>query len=286
MEIICANKAFSNPESITINPPPEVQQMRANVKIFRDAAAEIENGSLKAAPSAAQPSGGVMGMLTKAAEVATDAAVGVAGAGIAIGLKGLADALDKATTEIETPFKTVAKDVIEKNKTAMINVYVNYINGFTFTQPVQIIRGEAPWNAENYKKVPGDAISKCLSELAKKDVVPLLLPVAQQGIDEHPVTKGWGNFIDLFNQACDALGKYISLEEKGIKKVELKLPEYVCSEICNEIAKLMAAEEIATRADPKNKDAEKPFSFAKVFSTVPLTDSDYNEWKSMVQVQK
>jgi len=290
MEIICVNKAFEKPEAIKVKPPDSVQEMRKNVTEMKEAAKKVQSGDdfkasggEKAAPAVGGMLGAGLSALSSAADQVQNAAAGALGQGMSAGLEVLADALDKAVSGVEKPFETVGQDVIAEKKAEIINAYVACINGFTFTEPVKIIRGDAPWNAEQYAKVPGDAISNCLTSLAKADIIAKVTPVAEEAIKKHAVTSTWDGAIDKYNAAYDGISKYTDLEKQGIKKITFDLPKYIVEEIVNEIGKIMATEEKAVRADPKDKDKEKPHTFAKVFSSKPLDEQDFKEWSMMVQ---
>lgn len=255
---------------------------------------EVESGdALKSAPAGGAASGakaaggmmgGMLGAMEKMADQVQDAAAGAAGAAAAAGLNVAADALDAAVSKVEEPFQKVGCNVVTKKKADIINCFVEFINGYRFTEPIKMVRGEAPWSAEQYKKVPSDAISKWLAEKAKAELVKKLYPVTEAEVKADPVTNTWDSAVDKFNSFHDAVTKAgVDLEGQGVKKMSFDLPTYITTEIVNELMRLMAEAETATRADPAGKDTTKPISFAKIFSPVGLTEPDYTEWETVKQ---
>jgi len=297
MEIICLNKAFEKPEEIKINPPPEVADLKTSADGLNKAAKEAEAGASVAPKAAGAPAvGGIMGSalgaLGKACDTVEAGVNQVAGQTKAAGLMAMAQVLEGSFKGLEEPFQTVAKDVMTTKKGELYNIFVEYINGFTFVEPVKIIRGDAPWNAENYKKVASDAITKTLCTLAEKELCQKLKPSVDAAIQDHTVTKTWNGAIGKFNNVYDAVtaGTGMSkekMDEAGIKKVEIDLGMYITKEIYKQLVIIMATEEAATRANPAGKDKlapkPKPISFAKLFSVTGLTEADYDEWAMGVQ---
>lgn len=227
------------------------------------------------------------GMLNKVADVAGQ----VTSAAAAVGMEAMAQGLDGLGADLERPFQTVAQDVVTKKKDELYNIFVAYINGFVFTDPVKICRGDAPWNAENYNKVAGDTISRTLCSLAQKDLCDKIKPVVQVAIQDHAVTSTWNGAMGKFNQVYDAIVssgvvKAEDLTNAGVKKVDCDLVQYITTEIFKALAEIMAKEEAATRKDPAGKDItepKKPQSFAKIFSTEPLYETDFTFWANGVQ---
>merc|ERR1712139_511859 len=85
--------------------------------------------------------------------------------------------------------------------------------------PIKIVRGDAPWSAEQYKSVPGDAISKWLCEAAKADVTKKITQDVNEAIDKHPVTNNWDAATKNFNQCLDKIGPE-NCEKMSMQKVE------------------------------------------------------------------
>jgi hypothetical protein len=223
--------------------------------------------------------GSVLGAVSKAADAVQNAGAAVAGQVMAGALNGLATGLESAVGQVEKPFDTVAKDVITKNHAEMVKVYVDYINGYKFTNPTLLVRGAGPpWTEDSYKAVASDAITKWLCEAAKAEIKAKLKPVAENAIKEHAVTQIWNTTIENWNQLIDKMQSYTDLKSKGIEKITFDLDDYVVDEIYNEITKVMAAYEGETRTNPVGKSPNKPTMFAKIFSGQTLMASDYQLW--------
>lgn len=274
MEIACINYALLTPgvwDNIKITPPPAIVTLRNNIKVLQDQA-----NSFKNTEGVVSGGGMIGGMLNSAAKVGGQIAGG--------GMEAACSALNGVADGLETPFQTVAKDVMEKKRASLYNTCVGYINGFQFADPLTIVRGVPPWNEESYKKVKPDTISTTMMTLAQVPLCQLLMPEVKDAIKDHLVTTGWDKAWGLYDTAYKTVTKVIkeeTLAKAGIKPLELNLTEYITNEIFKELQVMMQKREGEIRADSTNKDVHKPgkpLSFAAVFSTKSLYEDDHKLW--------
>jgi len=278
MEVVVVCLAFHDDgRDIKIQPPPCVQDMRDNVTEFKKLADEVSN-----AGDSQKPASSMLGSVMNAA---TSAAGAVAGGAVAAAV----DALDQAVTAFETPFRTIARDIIGKKKEEMINIYISFILGYEFVDPLKMIRGDNPADpVESYPRAKKDGISSWLARAAGKQIAKKIHPVAEEEIKNHTVTKCWNTLNEAYNMTHQAFSKtFTDLDSRGIKKLTLDLDEYITEQIVIEIQKIMGREEARIRGDPAGQDnvkrgnyQPKPRSFALMFSSRELWDQDYTDWEN------
>merc|ERR1719158_1974333 len=144
--------------------------------------------------------GSMMAGVAKAKDLAADAAASGTSAILtttAGGLKALTDKLDE-------PFQNVAKDVVDAQKAKLYNIYVDYINGFVFKEPIKLVRGEPE------KPAAKDLISRTLNTLAGEELCKKLLPAVTEEVQKHAVTKSWQAAEKAYNSAIEIALKVVS----------------------------------------------------------------------------
>lgn len=279
MEVLCLKAAFADSAKFKIKPPSQIEALKQNAEKLHAAGAEVAKTE--------KPAEGA-GLLSSAAGKAK----AVAGVAAGMTLTAAAQALNGVTKDLEAPFQTVAKDVIDNNGAKLHNILVAFINGYAFVKPLELCRGT---RNEKGELVPQpDAISKSLMSLAAEDLHKAVLPEVREAIKEHLVTTAWKKAVEMFNAAFDTIAGAVGkekLESKGVKKVDFDVAQYGTQQILEQLGQLMAAEEAATRKAPKDKDIVeplKPITFEKVFgeqgAEVVFLESDYTMWESGVQV--
>lgn len=277
MQVVCIYAAFEKPDQIKINPPDEIQQLKAASAALKEQAGKM--GDANEAAANAATSGSMVGGMMAMAKGAASAAGGA-------GILAMAQGLDALNNAVEAPFQTVAKDVLVAKKVELYNTCVAYINTFKFKDPVKISRGTI--DGSGFAGVKGDAISSDLAELTADALYDKMVGDVTAAIKEHAVTKAWEAAQKAYTAAYEAMAKVIKEEDMakaGIKPVRCDLNMYITIQIWLALAKLMAAEEATVRkdADSGKKDItmpKKPISFKTVFSDTALTNFHYDTWAS------
>jgi len=224
-----------------------------------------------------------MGGLTAMASAVGDKAEALTGKIAGTALNALADTLDTALKNVEAPFDTVGKDICTSKKAEMTKVFVDYINKYTFVNAIKVVRGEAPWNAEQYKGVPGDSISRAMLAASQKEIAAALTAATKEELMKHAVTSTWKSLQEAYNNCFDAMAPMVDMEKLAIGRIEMDLEVEVVNSIYTKLGELMMAEEAATRQNSVGKAVPLPKSFAKIFSTYQLLAPDYMAWKNKTE---
>jgi len=293
--------ALENCDEIKVPAPPEVARLRDDVASFRQGAIDAKQ-QITDAGSAAVPKvddstkqGMFGGMLAKGAEMAGKAAEVVAGGAAAAteaALNEMASQLEKVVNAVEDPFMKVGKDIVAEKKDKIKNVFQLHIGNLTLaSSALSLVRGDEPHGPEEYAKVPGDALTDFLCRKSAKNLVAQLMPVCEEAIKQHTVTKTWDKVIENYNSLSGKIATidFAKKHDLTLKPIELDINNYIVSQCVEQIALLMAKEEAKIRAKPdlcensqncglhKVKDSSL---FVTVFDGSQLTDRLYNRWSN------
>merc|ERR1719150_3028184 len=102
-----------------------------------------------------------------------------------------------------------------------------------------------------------------------------MLPIVQQFINDHAITKAWDVLIETANKAHEKISQYAQLEDYGFKKIELDINTYIVTESILALGELMGKVEGTIRNDSAGQ-SRQPQTFAAVFSGTELMDTHYN----------
>jgi len=282
MMLLCVGPALSKCDKIKVPAPPEVTRLRKDVAQLREGAADAkqqitEAGSAAApAPKEADGSkqGFMSGMLAKGAELAGKASESVAGvvaSGAEAALNGMADQLEKAINAVEEPFVKVGQDIVEAKKDkikAVLDYYIANLPLVGSGAAVILVRGEEPHGPEEYAKVT-DALTDHLCRKCARNLVAQLMPVCEEAIKEHTVTKRWDQVIENYNSLSAKLAAidFAKKNDLTLKPIELDIKDYIVSQCVEQIAVLMGEKELEIRKAPAQSERTKaPQIFDKVFS--------------------
>lgn len=286
---ICVAYALENKELVKVIAPKEIADVRKT-------AADLREGAKKAPPPEEAPKeeggGGFMGKIGKLAEQAVDAVASAVEGGIGAAMTFAADQIDKAVDAIEEPLTTIGQDLITAKGPEIQKVYEAYIGNFTdgklqignvFDDPVGLVRGASPYGPEEYEKASPTGLTNKLMSKLDSSLQETLLEAVREEIDNHAVIKNWQALIDKHNGAADKVESWCS--DVKIKKIELKLDEYICEQVIQEIGTLMAVREKEVRKDSKNK-SNYPVVFEVVFSGQTIFQDTYERFAQNVNIKQ
>merc|ERR1712050_167235 len=117
-------------------------------------------------------------------------------------MQGVAAAEDAAVDAVQKPFTEVGRDIVIAKHDDILNVYLKYINDLKVKDAVKLVRGDV-----------GNAISINLLTDMVRDLAKLLLPIVQEEIDKHAVTKAWDLAIENSNKILKAVDE--ALDKMG-----------------------------------------------------------------------
>lgn len=273
MSTICAKHAISQFQHIKIVPPNEVNQFRKNAERCREAGESLKDtlkdtagGGHAAAAGEKIASGGfmgsMMGAVAKAADKVAEGAASGAGAAINGLLFSAAEGMDAAVDAIEKPFTEVGRDIVEAKKDKIVEIFVAYINNYEFKNAYTLVRDKG-----------NNAISMHLTVAMVKPLANQLLPIVQEEIDKHLVTKVWDAAIEKTNAMIKMMQDNVPqlMEKYGPSEIKLDINIFIVTKVIEEIARLQGEKEIEVRknkgCDPDgNALSGKPFLFKACFS--------------------
>jgi len=290
---LCVDPALGKFEQIKVPAPPEIARLREDVAQFRQSAKDVKKQITEAGSAGpkAEESGEKQGMLAAmaskaqaAVEKVVETGAGVVAGGAEAALNGVADSLEKVVNTIEEPFMKVGKEVVEAKKDKINAVFKAYIGNLPLAasgMAVKLVRGEEPTaeatRDEQYAKVPPDALTDYLCRKSAKNLVAQLMPVCEEEIKNHMITKTWNQSITTFNGLCDKIAAIDFAKENNLtlKPIELDINDYIVSQCVEQIALLMAKEEAEIRKKPNQNN-----TFDIVFSGGMITDRLFNQWSN------
>jgi hypothetical protein len=288
------DEALNDASTMKIDAPPALDAIKQASQNLKDLAKEIRDKGLELgagddeeeaeAPAAGGVMGSVMGMFSKAAEVAADVA-GKAGEyslrGVAKGIRKSAEGLDEVIKGVEEPMTRIGEDIARAKKDEIIGVIKEYIKG-----------GQVPKAEELCMKGEPDAISKSLITAAAPDVATKLKVPVEAAMQESGTIKAWDACIDTYNAMCDQLAQMKDTLKEHLEsemldsmvpgKIELDLNAYICEKVALEVGRLMGLVEARKRDAPQNLGSF-PDIFLKVFrkdkveGRDDLMDKDFKE---------
>lgn len=282
---LCVDPALGKFEQIKVPAPPEIARLREDVAQFRQSAKDVKKQITEAGSAApkAEESGEKQGMLASmaskaqaAVEKVVETGAGVVAGGAEAALNGVADSLEKVVNTIE--------EVVEAKKDKINAVFKAFIGNLPLAasgMAVKLVRGEEPTaeatRAEQYAKVPPDALTDYLCRKSAKNLVAQLMPVCEEEIKNHMVTEAWNKSITTFNGLCDKIAAIDFAKENNLtlKPIELDIKDYIVSQCVEQIALLMAKEEAEIRKKPNQNN-----TFDIVFSDGMITDRLFNQWSN------
>merc|ERR1712113_668746 len=111
------------------------------------------------------------------------------------------------------------------------------------------------------------ALSMHLTVAMVKALASQLLPIVQEEIDKHAVTKAWDLAIEQTNKLIEGMQDKVPdlMDKYGPTKIELDINLYIVTEVIQQIAIIMGKKEAEVRADPKGK-SRKPMLFEACFT--------------------
>jgi len=301
MLLLCATMAMERSDDIKVQPPPEIAQMRKHAAELRaqgdQAKAQLAGGAAADAAepaaaneAAAEPAGGggLMGMmggaLAKAADAAqaAGAAAGeLAGKGIDMVCKGIADSLDKAVDAIEAPMTTVGKTIVTEKKEEIKASMLKLIGSLDITskgdKATTMCRGAEPHGAAEYAACPGDSVSAFLVSKVGADIEAELMSVVGDAVRATTAVKAWDAAITQYNAL---VGKMEEMKMAKPEPIQLDLPKYIVAQTVASILDVMGKEEAEVRRDSakeRTMKPEHPVTFSKVFSGASLNAAVYAE---------
>lgn len=296
MMLLCIGPALENCGQIIVPAPPEVARLREDVANLRKNASDMKQqmADTKNAEAPKTGDGGSQGMLgsmmAKGAamvEKATDAVVGGAVATVEFTLNGLADQLEKVVNTVEEPFTKVGKEIVAEKKDKIKSVFEYYIANMPLKDSgvaVSLIRGDE--SEGSYGNIQ-DALTDHLCRKSAKNLVAQLLPVCEEAIKQHTVTKCWDSVIENYNSVSKKIASFDFAEKNGLtlKPIELDIKDYIVSQCLEQIALLMAKEEAQRRKEPaKSGRTRTPVTFDTVFSEEVLNETLYNRYTNKKDV--
>lgn len=273
MSIITCAHAIKNFDQIVIKPPDVVNNFRDNAKRLRDGGEEIKeklkdmvDGDVVGDVGKKVASGGMLGGLVGAAAAVADKALDVAaeGAGKAFNLAchTFAEAMDKFVEEIEKPFTECGQEIVKVKHKEITDIMIKYINDYTFQNAFALVREKGP-----------NAISDNLTRAMVGPLAKQLLPIVQEEIDKHVVTKLWDAAIEQTNAMIEKMQATVPdlMEKYGPKPIKLDINIFIVTGSITEICRIMGEKEKSVRANPVGQ-SRKPKLFEACFSDVVLCD--------------
>jgi len=312
MMLISVLLALKQNDQIKIVPPPQVNDLKADIANLRLQAAEARKNIVGDAPAAAAApapaaaeaapaAGGMLGGMAAglaslqvkadaAVNTAATAAAGVIATGAETVLLTLADQLEKVVNAIEEPFTKIGQDLVKEKEESLKKICSEFIVKLPMTEgAVLLVRGAAPHGKPEYDAVDGGALTNFLCGNQKTNFVAALAPDCEEAIKKHTVTKSWDAMIENYNSVAKKLEaiEFCKTNNIVLKPVELDIKDYIVSQTVDQLGLLMAKEEAAFRKEPAkakggmlvDKDDEfprQPITFKAVFSGEPLNEVMYN----------
>lgn len=259
----CVGRAFQQADKIKVTVPPEIARVREDVANLRIYSAGVLSGRT-------------------VAETA---------------LKTMADELEKVIDGVEASFIEVGKDIVKQEEKEIKKVIdMTIANMALSSSALALCRGDEPCGAEEYAKVPTNAVmDHLIRKCGKQNLVAQLLPVCEEAIKKHKVTSNWDSLITKVNSLSakiDALdfAKIDDASELALKPIELDIKEYIVSQCVEELANEFGMYETVFRslcARPSNDpevflesyltkmDKPHPQTFMAVFSGLQLTEKHF-----------
>lgn len=288
MLLLCATMAMERADDIKVQSPPAIAQMRQHAAELRNqgdkAKADLAGGAAADAAetaagdeAAAQPAGGggLMGMMggvmAKAGELA--------GKGIDVVCKGIADGMDKAVDAIEAPLTTVGKTIVTAKKEEIKQCMLKLINSLDVTakggKATNLCRGAEPHGAAEYAACPSNSLSAFLVSKVAGDIEAELMSAVGDAVKATAAVKAWNDAITLHNTL---VGKMEEMKMAKPDPIEFDLPKYIVAQTVAGILDVMGKEEAEVRRDSAKErmmKPEHPVTFSKVFSSASLDPAVY-----------
>mmetsp|Transcript_78455 Transcript_78455/g.123644 ORF Transcript_78455/g.123644 Transcript_78455/m.123644 type:complete len:351 (+) Transcript_78455:30-1082(+) len=293
--------SMDNIDQMILCLPPEVEKARQLSSQLREVSATAKNhlalgvGGVGAASSLSQSmSDGVLSGFQIGAEEKTlfghaaafvDKAAEFVGAGVGVvaekALLIAAAGLDQAVKDLEGPFSFAGRAWVWQSKVDVIKVYLKKVDELKLRNPVDLIRGAAPYGPAQYKECPHDCLSLELLRCCAKDLEELFLPLATDTIAKHKAVEVWDSLMWKYDQARSRLKDYVSSESfqkahSGTDSAALiasldespipfDIHRFIVGQTIHQLATVMGEQERILRLAPSGKSS-KPVTFNLCFS--------------------
>jgi len=299
--------ALNKTDDITVPAPDIVANLRGNVASLREKAAAAKAALVLEVNPEEDKSGGMLGglgamaggklggfaggLVSKAgdladkavdkagdlAEAGAAAASDVAGDVLEASLNKLAEMLEESVNAFEAPFTTIGKEITGAKKDALFKVYEDYIETINVTDPTQVVRGvknaKGLWGAEEYDAVRPSGLSEYFNKISKEDLEAKLLPVVDEEVAKHGITKTSQQLIDNYNKvASSAVLKQVGLT---FDPIEMKIGVHIVQHTVLKLSTFIAENEAHYRKNSADKSDRMPKTFAKIYSGEPLFLLDF-----------
>lgn len=284
MLLLCAALAMERSEDIKVQPPPEIAQMRkhaadlrgqgdqARAQLAPAAAAGGLAGDLAAvAPAAGGMAAMMGGMLTKAADAASE----LAGKGIDLVCKGMADTMDKSVDAIEGSMTTVGKTLVSGSKEEIKQSLLKVIERTNLERATALCRGAEPHGAAEYQACAGNSLSAFLGSKVQADIEAELMSLVGDAVRASTAVTTWDAAIGQYNAL---VGKMEEMNMAKPEPIKLDLEKYIVAQTVASILDVMGKAEAEVRKDSAKERATKPehpVTLSKVFSGAKLDSMVY-----------
>ena len=227
--------------------------------------------SKKVAPAAGGMAAMMGGMLTKAADAASE----LAGKGIDLVCKGMADTMDKSVDAIEGSMTTVGKTLVSGSKEEIKQSLLKVIERTELARATALCRGAEPHGAAEYQACAGNSLSAFLGSKVQADIEAELLSLVGDAVRASTAVTTWDAAIGQYNKL---VGKMEEMNMAKPEPIKLDLEKYIVAQTVASILDVMGKAEAEVRKDSAKERATKPehpVTFSKVFSGAKLDSMVY-----------
>lgn len=277
---ICVMDAMEHKDDVHVKAPPDVSNMRKTVDDLRNWHKEKEGDK---GEEGEEKKGGFLskvgGMVSDAAEAVAD----LTQQGVQKGLNVFADGLEAAINNVEEPFVTIGKDLLEVKGLEIVQCFEEYVGGIVegkvkfggvFDDPVFLVRGQSPHGQAEYDAAQPDGITDNMMTKVDMSLYVAIIDQVKVEMDKHATVKNWNSAIESYNSAAER-AKDMGCE---VKPIELDIQMYITVEVVKEIARLMADKEKLVRQSSDGVCKNFPGTFSVMFSGKPYDESNYKKF--------